>query len=1706
MTPLNWDSAKKDGGQDPLSWLVDILSRPMRIVENPINVAATEAKKRATQGDKYDVVGGAFNQIMSPFTGFFSTDPQHQPTGDKIIENVTDAIGLNTDPNYKDVQDNVNPIVKGVGGFVADVALDPLTYVPGGIATSALRGGVKGAQAVRKGVQVADKLAKTAEVAGNTGAKAVAATEAASKPFASNVVAGMLKGAVKGVPNTSAVGTFTKALKPVGLAEWGQRRAYDKVFKASKRLGVSAEDLIKVSKDPTYAAKAAAASTKTIDGDQLLRASQRLSKAKSSADSAITKADIWTNKLSALTLRRLRSGPFAEAARVAEQLTQDTPAAPTVKADKPLTAVETIAQKASLEDAQKMADSILTRQAATDAPVPAQALDLNGWLAEQVTKAATSGTHKVAHGAAAVGTREIPAGIIKNAELKSLAKLYKLNKQGKLIPIPGAKYDVTNLVNLNAKIKVAYAKYVDDLAQASTEAGKVKASRKIMDLITGQSEQANLVLGAKAVEILGKASEDKQLEAVKYLSDILSKKVNADEIGKFGTSVRDRFTKAVFENHGIDIPGTNARQLQSAEKLADPINVEAAGLSAQGKTLKDHPEFAGMDEDQVKVVANAFGGWMEEFLRLAGYPFKSRKGADKTVAAFGEGLAKWSRQLNTPDQVNLYTALVDDAVKTVKKLNESEIVLLTPSLKVAANVRAGYVVNEAIKAMRLAFGWTSSKGITGALGLNNNVVHLYADQALEVMRAFGNINKNVDTLYAAIGNVETNIPLGNIFNAIVAKQLNPNITSAELFDLLKAPITIKKAGAKAPFNILNSGPNSPRRYGFSNTAAKPEDRGYFTYVKKPKVKGYYRVVKDPEALGKDLVRMIEGTADDMSRVIKANDEALLSRITSETHFMSDEAWNILENAARDQESLLESLRILADPDKWFKDMSTADKATPQATENSIALMKGRASAVWQTTAMRTAADLRSSRVPVNPKMSGKQNAAASAERHAQDAVKQGKRVNQDSATREAELGPDAYGEQLNEFDHLANQVDHGIWAWIKSRFSTNFGVEDVLENFENTSMAFHTVHSSMKDKLNLLNKKYSGPKTMVDANTTLLDKAWRDWANNVDSLDTEEARKDIQKLMDSIIGPDGELEGSIFRGIPIDAFEAAMTRARLPLELDYDLIDKWAKFDETSMEVALFKHFKEIVGTTNNPIDVMEALHYAGAASQMSRGSAALFAQIPGAVVYKATKGFSKISEDVNALDNPLIYFLPKNTYINDEIIGQIRKLEKIMAEPRVPSGTLGKFVTETYLPVLAAWKGAVTIMRPGHHLRNFISSYFLQAGDLGFRNLNRSVTLAGKVLFATRGSKAVDYTKMLSSLGVLEAPRKGDVLFIDPKLGKITTDMVDEASLKKGLYAPVAISEDIAGAEVTNKLAEVGKTLTAQNSKLGDAGKWLSRSQNDINRLSYFIQYVLNEGPKGYYKTWDDLASAAAANSRRVNPDGSMLTNWEKRNMRLLVPFYAWNRRVLPQVFGMIADHPARFMLLPKASYNTAVAMGINPQSMQDPFPEDQMFPQFIKDQLLGPTIKFNGKYYNILPGFAQNDILNTFVGDPGAQLPQQISPFIRIPAEVLSGSKWGSNAKINDLSDYIDSNLPMLNYISNFSGTSVTGSVMSLLQGKGLDPQYQVFKGNRGAGEQATSGISWITGVGLQNLSTPNLINYAELEKRNKAAQEQPGSKNPF
>lgn len=163
---------------NPIGWTLDMLSRPLFGVTNVINKTAEQAataQKKASQGDVAGAIleglGAAAFAPGRALEGVFSNDAENKRYTGDTIEHVTDTFGAN-DPNYKDTENNVAPLAKGILGFIGDVGLDPLTYIPGAqiakvgnIVGQGAKGALRGARGAVEGATEAMRGGKAVEQA-----------------------------------------------------------------------------------------------------------------------------------------------------------------------------------------------------------------------------------------------------------------------------------------------------------------------------------------------------------------------------------------------------------------------------------------------------------------------------------------------------------------------------------------------------------------------------------------------------------------------------------------------------------------------------------------------------------------------------------------------------------------------------------------------------------------------------------------------------------------------------------------------------------------------------------------------------------------------------------------------------------------------------------------------------------------------------------------------------------------------------------------------------------------------------------------------------------------------------------------------------------------------------------------------------------------------------------------------------------------------------------------------------------------------------------------------------------------------------------------------------------------------------------------------------------------------------------------------------
>jgi len=474
-----------------------------------------------------------------------------------------------------------------------------------------------------------------------------------------------------------------------------------------------------------------------------------------------------------------------------------------------------------------------------------------------------------------------------------------------------------------------------------------------------------------------------------------------------------------------------------------------------------------------------------------------------------------------------------------------------------------------------------------------------------------------------------------------------------------------------------------------------------------------------------------------------------------------------------------------------------------------------------------------------------------------------------------------------------------------------------------------------------------------------------------------------------------------------------------------------------------------------------------------------------------------------------------EEVYVTPEVADIFKRIDEVSRESRVLTSDFGKFLNRTLDPITNTWKYAITLPRPGHHFRNLVGdlsfTYFAEGG----RHFLPASDDAFKLLSLRNEFTDVNILRVLTNKGI-NIPQ-GKTVISKGNYGDLTAEQLFEAAKKRGLLPPATVIEDLYDADiVASKFSEVLEKGAAVAS-FGTAARGgraekivmgISEYRDHFARLQHFMQ-VIRKAQSGEYitrgvfnvvkpKTVEELFDVAGERVLKFHPDVSQLASGEAKYMRRLIPFYSWTRGAVTALAESMVMAPARLQVFNKASYNIAVATGIDPNSLYDPFPDDQLFPSFLREEMQGPQFEIGGRYYGISPGVASWDVFNMLGPDPIRGIVGATNPLLRAPIELLAGSSLGTGARIRDVSDYVDSSIPGVNYISSISGQSVTGTLASLLTGGGFDPQYQYAAGNKGPQDQFISFVNYLTGIGIKDYSRPNYINYAEIEARNKAAEE--------
>lgn len=645
-------------------------------------------------------------------------------------------------------------------------------------------------------------------------------------------------------------------------------------------------------------------------------------------------------------------------------------------------------------------------------------------------------------------------------------------------------------------------------------------------------------------------------------------------------------------------------------------------------------------------------------------------------------------------------------------------------------------------------------------------------------------------------------------------------------------------------------------------------------------------------------------------------------------------------------------------------------------------------------------------------------------------------------------------------DSAASQ---GLVAGLMKAFKPDFRQEDIRPIVIENRSLFQTNTSRWAHALSETFKKYDKPTRL---------NAWKSLTTGRAASDTEAAAaKEFQDAMESMFGPTG------FK----DAVNSDIRREAITM----DEVNR-----HLSRTGSKFQFSKEVKNELGRPVklgDWTDAWKYHDLDGQ---DSVEFIKQMRDAV-------------DRSMLDKTMfdqiatIFGKPGKTSINhprlrgiefpSEIKPQVARFLESLDDIAKPNG---KFA-QHYDQALRAWKSGVTIYSPSHHIRNFIGDTYI-AWLAGVNN-PKVYWKAASVLKSNRhlydDMKGVD-TLLDPKAAARSISRQAKVPVVRAAGKQLDAEQIYTIMYNKGLLPHSRVIEDIPSGGVTE--LRLPQPLGGRGKKVA---RGVSESREHFSRIAHFIDALGKSKAPTVERAIDDASRIV----RKWHPDGLDLTDFEHRWVRRVFPFYSWTRKAIPLMVEGAVKRPSKIIAPNKLLYNLQVSMGLDPESMSEPFPVDKEFPDWIRDMAYGP-IAGGG---NLIVGSNLNPFTSVgeqLANDPRRGIAGLLTPAVRVPGEILSQSDWQTGQPMDtmDKTEYIDKQIPLVSVANRLTqGNLGAGSVEALATGN--VSAMMNHKANEGTGSATANRdafLNYMLAAGIIDTQSPANLKSAEFDRRDRVA----------
>lgn len=360
--------------------------------------------------------------------------------------------------------------------------------------------------------------------------------------------------------------------------------------------------------------------------------------------------------------------------------------------------------------------------------------------------------------------------------------------------------------------------------------------------------------------------------------------------------------------------------------------------------------------------------------------------------------------------------------------------------------------------------------------------------------------------------------------------------------------------------------------------------------------------------------------------------------------------------------------------------------------------------------------------------------------------------------------------------------------------------------------------------------------------------------------------------------------------------------------------------------------------------------------------------------------------------------------YIADEFMAMNREWNQLYNSKAMP-----QFV-RTAMEITGFFKATQTILRPGHHVTNFVgdTTAAMIAGVLNpihwKQGLSLALEFAGPDAKATWGKNQMKFKfeqlfRGYDSYGrALEGVDKNGESAAQFVIGgkKVTLTKADLVTAMRdrnllsgnifqdhvqGLYESVTADALATGAEQSVLKAVASRAQLAMQKVEQPFGSFAAYYGNII-RAAHALKVMQSRS----WNSLDEALNAAVEEVGRYHPTIQSLSASERRYPRIAFTYYTWLRVAHNALLDMAMNHTAAMMIPSKFQYQQAEQNGMQPTSFGNPWMDKTSTPNYLNYSVYGPTE--NGPNGPVIykRSFLPLDVLDTwnFTWDPARTMDQ--------------------------------------------------------------------------------------------------------------------------